>query len=52
MLSATVNSLTEMFSGPLRRVLWKSIGLALLLIAFIGIGLHRLFAWLTQNGAA
>jgi len=35
---------------PLRRVLLKSIGLALLLIVFIAIVLQRLFSWLAQSG--
>jgi uncharacterized protein involved in cysteine biosynthesis len=51
MLNAALTALTQMFSGPLRRVLLKSIGLALLLIVIIGIGLQRLFSWLAESGA-
>ena len=50
MLAAAFHALRDMFSPPLRRVLLKSIGLALLLVVFIGIALQRLFAWLAQAG--
>ena len=51
MIDATVKALAQMFSLPLRHVLFKAIGLALLLIAIIGIALNRLFAALAQSGA-
>jgi CysZ protein len=41
-----------MFSPPLRAVLWKSIGLALALIAVIGIALNRLFVSFAESGAS
>jgi len=50
MLTAAFTALSEMFTAPLRRVLFKAIGLALLLIVLIGIGLQRLFAWLAASG--
>lgn len=50
MLAAAFHALRDMFTPPLRRVLLKSIGLALLLVVFIGIALQRLFAWLAQTG--
>jgi uncharacterized protein involved in cysteine biosynthesis len=50
MLDAAGKALSQMFSPQFRSVLWKSIGLALLLIALIGIGLQRVFAWLAANG--
>ena len=40
-----------MFSPPFRRVLLKSIGLALLVLILLWIGLHRLLAWLAGEGA-
>jgi uncharacterized protein involved in cysteine biosynthesis len=52
MIEAAGKALTQMFSAPFRRVLFKAIGLALILIALIGIGLHRLFAWLATSGAS
>ena len=51
MFEAAVNALSQMFSPPFRRVLLKSIGLALLMIVLIGIGLSRLFDWLATSGA-
>jgi CysZ protein len=50
MLDAAVKALAQMFSPPFRTVLWKSIGLALLLIVLIGIGLNHLFSWLADAG--
>lgn len=52
MLDDAVNALTQMFSPPLRAVLWKSIGLALALIVAVGIALERLIAWLVGSGGA
>jgi uncharacterized protein involved in cysteine biosynthesis len=52
MLTAAASALSEMFRAPLRAVLFKAIGLALLLIVLIGIGLQRLFAWMAQSGIA
>jgi len=51
MLDAATEALADLFTPPLRRVLFKSIGLALLLILLIGVGLHRLLAHLAENGA-
>jgi uncharacterized protein involved in cysteine biosynthesis len=51
MFDAAVKALTQMFSRPFRRVLLKSIGLALVLIVLIGIGLNRLFSWMASAGA-
>ena len=52
MFDAAIKALIQMFSPPFRRVLWKSIGLALILIVIIGIALNRLFSWLATSGAA
>src|SRR5215470_7388882 len=50
MLDAAFKALAQMFSQPFRSVLWKSIGLALVLIVIVGIGLHRLLVWLVTIG--
>lgn len=52
MIDAAVKALTQMFSAPLRRVLLKSVGLALVLIVFVSIGLYQIFSWLAEAGAA
>ena len=41
MIDDVVNSITQMFSPPLRAILWRSILLALALIVVGGIGLER-----------
>ena len=51
MIDAAVKALSQMFTQPLRRVLLKAVGLALLMIVIIGIGLQRVFAALAENGA-
>ena len=51
MIDAAVKALSEMFTQPLRRVLLKSVGLALLVIVIIGVGLQRVLAALAENGA-
>ena len=52
MLEAAIDALVQMFSPPLRAVLWRSIGLALVLIAGIGIVLERLIVHLVGAGGA
>jgi CysZ protein len=52
MIDAAVKALSQLFAQPLRRVLLKSVGLALLLIVIIGIGLQRLLSALAENGAS
>src|SRR5262245_21993448 len=51
MFDAAIKALTQMFSPPFRRVLLKSIGLALLTIVLVGIGLNRVFSWMAEGGA-
>ena len=51
MFDAATKALIQMFSPEFRRVLLKSIGLALVLIVMIGIGLHRVFSWMATSGA-
>ena len=48
MFDAAVKALGQMFSPEFRAILWKSIGLALLLIALIGVALHRTLIWLAS----
>jgi len=51
MIDAAVKALAQMFTQPLRRVLLKAVGLALLLIVIVGIVLNRLFVALAASGA-
>jgi CysZ protein len=50
MLDAAAKALTQMVSRPFRMVLWKSVGLAVLLLIVMGAGLHRLLLWLVTMG--
>ena len=52
MLDDAAKALTQMFSPPLRAVLWKSIGLALALTVIVAIALDRLIIWLLGAGSA
>jgi CysZ protein len=52
MLDAAINAIIQMFSAPLRSVLWKTIGLALVLIIVAGAGLERLIVHLIGAGGA
>jgi len=51
MFEAAAKAFIQLFSPPLRRVLLKAIGLALLLLIVIGIGMHRLLSSLAEGGA-
>jgi|SRR6185437_8450799 CysZ protein len=51
MIDAVMKSLSQLFTSPLRAVLFKAIGLALLMIIIIGIALNRVFSWLAASGA-
>jgi uncharacterized protein involved in cysteine biosynthesis len=51
MFEAAFKALAQMTSPPFRRVLLKSMGLALVMIVLVGIGLHRVFSWMAQSGA-
>jgi CysZ protein len=46
MIEAAVKALRQMLSPPMRAVLVKAVGLALLLIAIVAIILHRVIDWL------
>lgn len=52
MFDATFTALAQMASPPFRRVLLKSMALALAMIALVGIGLQRAFAWFATAGTA
>jgi len=51
MIDAVVKTLSQMFTPPFRRVLLKSIGLALVLLVLLGIGTYHGFTWIATNGA-
>lgn len=51
MLDAAVKALSQMMSPPMRSILWRSIGLALVLIVVLAIGLQRLLSWFATYGA-
>jgi CysZ protein len=50
MLDAAVKALSQILSPPMRSILWRSIGLALVLIAVLAIGLQRLLSWFAVSG--
>ncbi|MBW7964186.1 sulfate transporter family protein [Bradyrhizobium sp. BR 10261] len=50
MLDAAVKALSQMMSPPMRSILWRSIGLALVLIVVLAIGLQRLLSWFAIYG--
>lgn len=50
MLDAAVKALLQMMSPPMRSILWRSIGLALVLISVLAIGLQRLLSWFATYG--
>ncbi len=52
MLDDAIKAIAQLFSPPLRAVLWKSIGLALALIVVAGIGLDRLILHFVGAGSA
>lgn len=51
MLDDAIKAIAQMFSPPLRAVLWKSIGLALLLIIALAAALERIIVWLVGIGS-
>jgi len=50
MLDAAAKAFSQMLSPQMRRILWRSIALALGLIAVVAVGLQRLLSWLTTSG--
>ncbi|MGY8662038.1 sulfate transporter family protein [Bradyrhizobium sp. UFLA05-109] len=52
MLDAAVKALSQIISPPMRSILWRSIGVALVLITVLAIGLQRLLSWFATYGEA
>jgi CysZ protein len=52
MLDDAIKAISQMFSPPLRSVLWKSIALALALIFAVAIAFDRLIVWLVGAGSS
>jgi CysZ protein len=50
MLDAAVKALSQILSPPMRSILWRSIGLALVLVVVLAIGLQRLLSWFATSG--
>ncbi|QOZ30424.1 sulfate transporter family protein [Bradyrhizobium sp. CCBAU 53421] len=50
MFDAAVKALSQILSPPMRTILWRSIGLALVLITVLAIGLQRLLSWFADAG--
>lgn len=50
MLAAAAKALSQILSPPMRSILWKSIGLALVLIIVLAIGMQRLLSWAATSG--
>src|SRR5215216_1902970 len=50
MIDAAVKALSPILSPPMRSILWRSIGLALVLITALAVGLQRLLSWLAVYG--
>ncbi|HWX57778.1 sulfate transporter family protein [Bradyrhizobium sp.] len=50
MLDAAVKALSQILSPPMRSILWRSIGLALVLIVVLAIGLQWLLSWFAASG--
>jgi CysZ protein len=50
MLDAAVKALSQILSPPMRSILWRSIGLALVLIVVLALGLQRLLSWFAASG--
>jgi CysZ protein len=50
MIDAAVKALSQILSPPMRSILWRSIGLALVLVTVLAIGLQRLLSWFAVYG--
>src|ERR1700682_1719431 len=50
MLDAAAKALSQILSPPMRSILWRSIGLALVLITALAGGLQRLLSWFAEFG--
>lgn len=52
MLDAAAKALSQILSPPMRAILWKAIGLALVLIVVLAVALQRLLSWFAVTGEA
>jgi CysZ protein len=52
MLDAAFKAISQILSPPMRSILWRSIGLALVVIVVLAIGLQRLLSWFAESGEA
>jgi CysZ protein len=52
MLDDATKAIAQLFSPPLRAVLWKTVGLALALVVVGGVALERLIVYLVGEGSA
>ena len=50
MLDAAIKAISQILSPPMRSILWRSIGLALVVITVLAIGLQRLLSWFAVSG--
>ena len=50
MLDAAAKALAQILSPPMRAILWRAIGLALVLIVALATALQRLLSWLATTG--
>lgn len=50
MIDAAVKALSQILSPPMRSILWRSVGMALVLIAVVAIGLQRVLNWFATYG--
>jgi uncharacterized protein involved in cysteine biosynthesis len=50
MLDAAVKALSQIMSPPMRSILWRSIGVALVLIVVLAVGLQRVLSWFATSG--
>jgi uncharacterized protein involved in cysteine biosynthesis len=50
MIDAALKALAQILSPAMRSILWRSIGVALVLITVLAIGLQRLLSWFASSG--
>lgn len=50
MFDAAIKALSQILSPSMRAILFKAMGLALVLIVIVAIGLHRLLSWFATSG--
>ena len=50
MIDPAIKALSQMLSPPMRSILWRSIGLALVMVTVLAVTLQRLLSWLATSG--